>query len=123
MSSIPIIGRIEGTGSFIAISVDTLGNFSVANSVAPLNAAMVPLRATVSGAGAAFTITLNQSGSYSFATENAGYDDGNVPVLGFAAGAATRIEINASTGVVTAGNSSISLSVLLYTSGITAANT
>lgn len=106
-------GIIQGSGSFIAISVDGSGNFAIKNSIIPNATTAVPIRTTIPGSGTGLVFTLDLSSNFTYAVSTASNPFGNVPVIGYAAGAISEIDINTGTGVVSAGSFSTTLAALV----------
>lgn len=108
--NVGIYGTIQGSGSFIAISVDGSGNFSAKNSIIPNGATAVPITTQVQGSGTGLVISSDASSNFTYAV--APPPNNAVPVIGYAAGTPSSININATTGVVTAGSYSTTLANL-----------
>jgi len=108
MARIPVNSNIIGLGAYLVLYLDSTGTFYFGNSVALESP--VPVYAEVSGVGMGLTIQVDAAGTYTASLDPTPLND---VLLGSAFGDPEYILINYTTGNVTAGAFTDTLSAIL----------
>lgn len=105
-----IFGRVQQSpGTFMALSMDRFGVFSISNSVAPIGIPATTILVEINGIDSALLFT-DLKGIFTYTITDVMSDPAYVPVIGYGP---QPIRINASTGAVTCGPYSSTLNSII----------
>lgn len=115
MPNARVFAQVQGPGDCLVISVSAAGAFSVTRGQhpAPNDGSVIPITCDIAGDGTEFIITRKSDDTHNSAVRKRPSNDVSiVPIVGRAVGNINSININATTGVITAGTRTTTVAAL-----------